>query len=84
MPGPLAEAERLLAGISRGPDPRRVLTSRELEVAQLVAEARTNQQIAERLFLSVRTVESHVRSALAKLGLRTRTELALWVRSHEV
>ncbi|GAA2470726.1 response regulator transcription factor [Terrabacter carboxydivorans] len=38
------------------------------------------KQIAHSLFVSVRTVESHVRSALAKLGFSTRTELALWVR----
>jgi DNA-binding NarL/FixJ family response regulator len=49
-------------------------------VAQLVGEAMTNRQIADRLFLSVRTVESHVRSALTKLHFTTRTELALWVR----
>lgn len=81
MPGPLDEAGRLLSGLApdgeAGP-----LTARELEVARLVADACTNQQIAERLFLSVRTVESHVRSALAKLGFSTRTELALWVRHH--
>jgi non-specific serine/threonine protein kinase len=47
-----------------------------------VAQALTNKQIADRLYLSVRTVESHVRNALAKGHLATRTELALWVRQH--
>jgi DNA-binding CsgD family transcriptional regulator len=79
MPGPLAEARRLLTGLPPHGDPG-PLTARELEVARLVADARTNQQIADHLFVSVRTVESHVRSALAKLGFSTRTELALWVR----
>ena len=80
MPGPLSRAERLLAQVSPEADPRHVLTPREFEVARLVGEAQTNQQIADRLFLSVRTVESHVRSALSKLRFSTRTELALWVR----
>ena len=43
------------------------LTAREREVADLVAEARTNKQIAAQLFLSEKTVEKHVSSAMAKL-----------------
>lgn len=91
LPGPLARAMALserLAGAATGGRGRVVahgirpggLSERELEVARLVGQAMTNQQIADRLFLSVRTVESHVRSALAKLDLTTRTEIALWVR----
>lgn len=57
-----------------------VLSVRELEVAHLVAQGLTSRQIAERLQLSVRTVDSHVEHAFAKLGLNSRTKLALWVR----
>jgi non-specific serine/threonine protein kinase len=56
------------------------LTVRELEVVRLVADGLANKAIAARLHLSVRTVESHVRHALAKLGLENRTQLAGWAR----
>jgi len=52
------------------------LSSRELEVAGLVASGLTNAQVAHHLHLSPRTVENHVSHALAKLGARNRTELA--------
>jgi len=57
------------------------LSARELEVAGLVAEGLPNKAIAARLHLSVRTVESHVRHVLAKVGLENRTQLATW--AHE-
>jgi DNA-binding NarL/FixJ family response regulator len=56
------------------------LSRRELEVAKLVADGLANKAIALRLHLSVRTVESHVRHALTKLGLANRTQLATWAR----
>jgi non-specific serine/threonine protein kinase len=62
----------------RGPGRRLTLTSREREVAQLVAEGLTNRQIAARLHLSVRTVDVHVDHVLTKLGYRNRTQLATW------
>jgi non-specific serine/threonine protein kinase len=58
------------------------LTSREREVAVLVAAGLTNREIAERLIVGDRTVESHVRSALGKLGYRSRFQLAEWVVEH--
>jgi non-specific serine/threonine protein kinase len=56
------------------------LSVREREVARLVAEGLANKEIAARLHLSVRTVESHVRHALTKTGLINRTQLATWAR----
>ncbi|MGV9328675.1 ATP-binding protein [Streptosporangium sandarakinum] len=52
------------------------LSQREKEVARLVALGRTNREIADVLFLSTRTVETHVATVLRKLGLRSRTEVA--------
>jgi len=52
------------------------LTPREQEVLRLVAAGLTNRDIGQKLFLSTRTVDMHVRNLLAKLGCRTRTEAA--------
>jgi non-specific serine/threonine protein kinase len=56
------------------------LSFREREVAGLAAQGLTNKEIAGRLHLSVRTVESHIRHILTKLGLVNRTQLASWMR----
>jgi two-component system response regulator NreC len=51
------------------------LTDREREILQLVAEGHTNRQIADALFISVKTVLRHTTNMMQKLGLRNRTEL---------
>jgi DNA-binding CsgD family transcriptional regulator len=53
-----------------------ILTPREREVAALVAEGRTNRQIGAQLHLSEKTIEKHVSSAMAKLGVSSRTGIA--------
>lgn len=58
-----------------------MLTGRETEVLRLVATGMTNRQLAERLFLSRRTVEHHVANILSKLGLATRAEAAAYAMS---
>ncbi len=52
------------------------LTPQELSVARLVAEGRTNREVAAELFISVKTIETHLGHVYAKLGVRSRTELA--------
>jgi two-component system response regulator NreC len=51
------------------------LTDREREVLNLMAEGRTNNEVADRLFISVRTVETHRANVIHKLGLRSQTEV---------
>jgi DNA-binding NarL/FixJ family response regulator len=52
------------------------LTGRQLEIVRLVAEGRTNAEIAATLVLSVRTVDHHVSAVLQKLGVASRREAA--------
>ncbi len=55
---------------------------REVEVARLVSQGRTNREMAEQFVLSERTVETHVQHILTKLGFTSRAEIAVWaVRS---
>ncbi|MEU4160913.1 LuxR C-terminal-related transcriptional regulator [Actinoplanes sp. NPDC026670] len=63
------------AAVSRGPH----LTPRETQVAELAAAGLSNQEIADRLGIGRRTVESHVENLLRKLGFRTRTQIAAWL-----
>lgn len=55
------------------------LSVREFEVARLVSEGLSNRQIAERLHLSERTAESHVKNICDKLGFNSRSQVAAWV-----
>jgi predicted ATPase/DNA-binding CsgD family transcriptional regulator len=57
------------------------LGKREVEVAELIAEGLTNKQIGTRLFISERTVATHVRNILDKLGFDSRTQIASWMAS---
>lgn len=70
VPRPTAPA------ITSAPTP---LSKRELEVARLVAAGLSNKEIGSRLFLSERTVETHVSKILNRLGINSRVEIASWV-----
>ena len=52
------------------------MTERELELARLVVDRKTNPEIAAELFLSKKTVETHMRNIFRKLGVSSRVELA--------
>jgi predicted ATPase/DNA-binding CsgD family transcriptional regulator len=55
------------------------LARREMEVSKLIAEGLTNKQIGAQLFISERTVASHVRSIMDKLGFNSRAQIAVWM-----
>ncbi|MFI5284462.1 MAG: LuxR C-terminal-related transcriptional regulator [Candidatus Dormibacterales bacterium] len=59
------------------------LSARQLQVAQLVAKGLSNRQIASQLFLSERTVDSHIRTILNKLGFNSRAQIAGWIASRD-
>jgi DNA-binding CsgD family transcriptional regulator len=71
-----------LAKVGRGrgtlEEPWRPLTTREFEVARLVAEGLTNVEIADRLAIAPKTASSHLEHILAKLGVSRRAEIAAW------
>ena len=57
-------------------EPLAGLTAQELKVALKVAEGNTNREAAAQLFISAKTVEHHLSAVYAKLGIRSRSELA--------
>ncbi|WHX16348.1 LuxR C-terminal-related transcriptional regulator [Streptomyces malaysiensis subsp. malaysiensis] len=63
--------------------PAHPLSRRERDVAELVVEGLTNRQIAARMHVSVRTVETHIRHIRTTLGLRSRAHIAAWVAQRQ-
>src|SRR5690606_34886842 len=60
------------------------LTTREQEVARLVAEGQSNRAISEALFITEWTAATHVRNILAKLGMTSRAQIAAWAVEHDL
>ena len=76
---------RLLADSLCRPRPAAdTLTPRERQVLAQIASGMTNQQIARRLGVTERTARAHVSSILAKLGLASRTQAAMWAGQHDL
>ena len=70
-------AARLMREV-RAPDSPETLTERETDVLRLVAEGKANKEIAQGLGIGEKTVKTHVSNILAKLGLQSRTQAALY------
>jgi DNA-binding CsgD family transcriptional regulator len=80
-PGWAEQARSELARVgARRPQPTGELTPAERRVVELAADGLANKEIARTLFVSVRTVEVHLKHAYAKLGIRSRTQLARRLR----
>jgi len=80
-------SRRLVAGIAggaaeAGQKPEDQLTEREMEVLKCLAQGRSNKEIGAELFISEKTVKTHVGSILDKLGLADRTQAALYAVKH--
>ncbi|HLJ33635.1 MAG TPA: response regulator transcription factor, partial [Ktedonobacteraceae bacterium] len=58
------------------------LTSREIEVLRLIARGATNREIAEKLVISEGTVKNHISNILSHLGLRDRTQAAIYAKEY--
>jgi DNA-binding NarL/FixJ family response regulator len=74
----LREFRQLSGDSTQGEDAKSRLTSREIQVLELVVRGATNKSIAETLCISVNTVKTHLRSILGKLQLNNRTEMAAY------
>jgi predicted ATPase/DNA-binding CsgD family transcriptional regulator len=77
----LGEPAEVAAAATANGQGNALLGKRQADVARLVAEGLSNKQIGARLFISERTVDSHVRSILNKLGINSRAQIAGWIAS---
>jgi DNA-binding NarL/FixJ family response regulator len=77
-------AQKLILGAPPPPEPAidpawAELTPREQEILQLIAQGASNREIAQQLYISEKTVKNHITSLLGRLGLRDRTQAAVWL-----
>ena len=77
---PVAAVQPPASDAEPGPPGVYPLTRKEVEVAILVAQGKTNKEIASKLFNSERTIDNHVQHIYNKLDIDSRAELALWVQ----
>jgi DNA-binding CsgD family transcriptional regulator len=60
------------------------LTGREVQVLALIAEGLTNQEIADKVFVSINSVKTYIRSAYRKIGVNSRSQAAVWGLQHGI
>ncbi|KPL60548.1 response regulator transcription factor [Rossellomorea vietnamensis] len=64
--------------------PHEELTNRELEILLLMTQGKTNQEIADELFIALKTVKTHVSNILSKLGVQDRTQAVIYAFKHDL
>lgn len=64
--------------------PHEELTSREMEILMLMSEGKTNQDIADELFIALKTVKTHVSNILSKLNVQDRTQAVIYAFKHSL
>jgi two-component system, NarL family, response regulator LiaR len=64
--------------------PHEELTNRELEILLLMTQRKTNQEIADELFIALKTVKTHVSNILSKLGVQDRTQAVIYAFKHDL
>lgn len=81
----LGAVRRVAAGeMLKAAGPKTPLSRREAQVMLLICQGLTNQEVSARLFLSMNTVKSHLRSAYRKMGVATRPQAMLWCAEHDL
>jgi two-component system, NarL family, response regulator LiaR len=77
---------KVLSRMRRGDShaPHETLTERELEILQLIGEGLSNQDIADQLYIAVKTVKAHVTNILSKLEVADRTQAAIYAHRHSL
>lgn len=78
--------EKVMSRMKKGRTkaPHEELTHREMEVLLLVAKGKSNQEIADELFISLKTVKVHVSNILSKLGVQDRTQAVIYAFQHNL
>ena len=73
-----------IAAVHPPSPPPSTVSPRELDVVRLVADGRSNREIAEELVISRKTAEAHVSHILTKLGMWRRVQIAMWSMQHDL
>lgn len=79
---PTVAAQLMRRGPRRVPAPTAELTRRELEILGHIMDGKTNQDIADALHISEKTVKSHCSSLFQRIGVTSRTQAAMWATQH--
>jgi len=75
---------KMMTRMRRPSSPHELLTGREMEILLLMAQGKTNQEIADELFIALKTVKTHVSNLLSKLDVQDRTQAVIYAFQHKL